>query len=268
MRLLLAGDLAEALPLAQSLDAQNRERQRIERAIAEELRIALSARFNPQTDFAIVEGRPAWHIGVVGIVAARLLQQFYRPTIILGGDGPLLRGSGRSIPGFDLANALRECSDLLVRHGGHAMAAGVCLQPANLEPFRRRLNELARRALKPDQLQPPLHLDAEVSLDQITLPSLAALDQLQPTGQGNPSVQFFTRNLTQQRAPQRIGTQQQHLKLWVTDGQTVYEALWWGAGNETLPASPFELAFTPQVNDYRGHRSVQLKVLDWRPSQL
>jgi single-stranded-DNA-specific exonuclease len=145
------------------------------------------------------------------------------------------------------------------------MAAGVTLQPANLDPFRARLNDLARRTLKPDQLQPPLRLDAEVRLDEMTVDSLTALDQLQPTGQGNPPVQFFARNLTQQRALQRIGAQKQHLKLWVTDGHTTHEALWWGAANECLSASPFDLAFAPQINDYHGRRTVQLKVLDWRP---
>ncbi len=266
LRLLLAPNFAEALPLAQNLDARNRERQQIERSITEEALSALTAKFNPQTDFVIVEARPAWHIGVVGIVATRVLQHFYRPTIILGGDGPQLRGSGRSIAGFDLAAALRECSDLLLRHGGHAMAAGVSLPPANLEPFRLRLNELARRALTPDQLQPPLRLDAEVRLDDMTADCLAALDQLRPTGQGNPPVQLFARNLTQQRPLQRIGAQKQHLKLWVTDGQTTHEALWWGAANEPLPPSAFDLAFAPQINDYQGRRTVQLKVLDWRPS--
>ena len=162
LRLLLARDLAEAMPIAQNLDAHNRERQKIERGIADEVIGALRARFNPQTDFVIVEGQLPWHIGVVGIVASRVLQQFYRPTIILGGDGEQFRGSGRSIAGFDLAAALRECDDLLVRHGGHAMAAGVSLPPANLDAFRARLNELARRALKPEELQAPLRLDAEV----------------------------------------------------------------------------------------------------------
>ena len=169
LRLLLARDLAEALPIAQALDASNRERQKIERGIAEEVLGSLRARFNPLTDFAIVEGKLPWHIGVVGIVATRVLQQFYRPTIILGGDGAQFRGSGRSIAGFDLAAALRQCDDLLIRHGGHAMAAGVTLQADSLIAFRARLNELARSALKPEQLQAPLRLDAEVRLDAMTL---------------------------------------------------------------------------------------------------
>jgi single-stranded-DNA-specific exonuclease len=267
LRLLLALDLAEALPIAQKLDAHNRARQKIERGIADEVISALCTRFNAQTDFVIVEGQLSWHIGVVGIVAARVLQQFYRPTIILGGDGEHFRGSGRSIAGFDLAAALRQCDDLLVRHGGHAMAAGVTLQPFKLDAFRARLNDLARDALKPDDLQAPVRLDAEVTLEAMTLECLAALDRLRPTGLGNPPVQVFARNLTQQRSSQRMGADKQHLKMWVTDGATTHEAVWWGAGNEAQPAVRFDLAFAPQINEYNGRRTVQLKVLAWRAAQ-
>jgi single-stranded-DNA-specific exonuclease len=263
--LLMARDLAEAMPLAQNLDAHNRERQKIERAIAEEVLALVRAKFNPLTDFVVVEGHLSWHLGVVGIVASRVLQQFYRPAIILGGDGDQFRGSGRSIPGFDLAAALRESSDLLLRQGGHAMAAGLSLAPANLDAFRARLNQLARLALKPDELQPSLRLDAEVSLNDITLESIGSLDQLRPTGQGNPPVQFFARDLTQQRSPLRMGAEKQHLKLWVTDGATTHEAVWWGAGNAPSLPARFDLAFAPQINEYNGRRTVQLKVLDWRP---
>jgi single-stranded-DNA-specific exonuclease len=267
LRLLLAPDLPTALPIAQKLDVHNRERQKIERGISEEVIDALRARFNPDSDFVIVEGQLPWHIGVVGIVAARVLQQFYRPTVILGGDGGQFRGSGRSIAGFDLAAALRQCDDLLLRHGGHAMAAGVTLLAANLAPFRARLNDLARQALKPDALQAPLRLDAEIALGTMTLDCLATLEQLRPTGLGNPTVQFFARNLTQQRAPLRMGADKQHLKLWVTDGTTTHEAVWWGAGAEAQPTPRFDLAFAPQINEYNGRRTVQLKVLDWRPAQ-
>jgi single-stranded-DNA-specific exonuclease len=147
------------------------------------------------------------------------------------------------------------------------MAAGVTLQPAKLDAFRARLNDLARGALKPDDLTAPLRLDAEVALEAMTLECLTALDQLKPAGLGNPPVQFFARNLTQQRAPQRMGAARQHLKLWVTDGSTTHESVWWGAGETALPAPRFDLAFTPQINEYNGRRSVQLKVLDCRPAQ-
>ncbi len=267
LRLLIAPSLAEALPLAQSLDARNRERQQLERTIAEQAIAAVRARFNPQTDFVIVEGQQPWHIGVVGIVASRVLQQFYRPTIIVGGDGPEWRGSGRSIAGFDLAAALRQCNHLLVRHGGHAMAAGLSLEADKLDAFRSRLNDVARQSLQPHDLDPPLRLDAEVGLEEINLQTLSHLGRLKPMGQGNPPVQFCSRNLVHQRPLQRIGGDKQHVKMWLTDGVTTHEAVWWGAGNESLPVGTFDVAFSPQLNDYNGRRTVQLKTLDWHRSQ-
>ena len=266
LQLLLAPDLQTALPLALSLDAHNRERQKIERVMAEEVTLAVRARFQPERDFVIVEGQQTWHVGVVGIVASRILQQFYRPTIIAGGDGALFRGSGRSIAGFDLAAALRECGDLLVRHGGHAMAAGVSFDPARLAEFRARLNEVAHRVLKPEDLHAPLRLDAAISLAELTFESLTDFAQLRPAGLGNPSVQFWTPAVRIQRPPLRMGADKQHLKLWVADPGGYHEAVWWNAANEALPTDAFDLAFAPQINDYKGRRSIQLKILDWRPA--
>lgn len=274
--LLLAKDLAAATPLAQKLDSRNRERQKIERTIVEEVAGAVRSKFNPETDFVIVEGQLFWHIGVVGIVASRVLQEFYRPTVIIGGENGEMRGSGRSIAGFDLAAALRECDDLLLRHGGHAMAAGLSIAPDKIDLLRERLNGLARRALKPEDLQPLLRLDAEVGLDEMNFEMLAELDKLKPTGQGNPAVQFFARNLAHQRPLQRIGAQKQHVKMWVTDtpspsgygaasGANVLEAVWWNGGEKSLPVGKFDLAFQPQINKFNGSRSVQLKILDWCP---
>src|SRR5208283_4308292 len=107
------------------LDEQNRRRRDIERTMTAEIIDALRASFDPQNDFVIVEGRPQWHAGVAGIVASRVLQQFYRPTIVFAGEGDVWRGSGRSIEGFDLAASLQKCAELLLRHGGHALAAGM-----------------------------------------------------------------------------------------------------------------------------------------------
>lgn len=266
LQLVLAATAAEAEPLARNLDYHNQERQKIERGITTNVIGAVKARFNAETDYVIVEGQMLWHIGVVGIVASRVLQQFYRPTFILGGEGENWRGSGRSIAGFDLAAALRECDDLLVRHGGHAMAAGVTILPENIDPFRQRLNEIARRQLKRDELQPLLQLDAEVQLRDLDFELLEELDRLKPTGQGNPPLQFWSRQLGNVRPAQRIGADKQHAKLWVTDGSATFEAVWWGAGAATMPDGKFDLAFVPQVNEFNGRRNVQLKVLDWRPS--
>jgi single-stranded-DNA-specific exonuclease len=267
LRLLRANSIDEAMPIAQHLNSQNHERQKIERAIVEELGGALRARFNPDTDFVIVEGQLLWHVGVVGIVASRILQEFYRPTIVVGGENQEWRGSGRSIAGFDLAAALRECNDLLLRHGGHAMAAGLSIQPENLGALRQRLNELARRTLKPEDLQASLRLDAEVCLNDLTLERLGELERLRPCGQNNPSVQLFARNLSHQRPLQRIGSDKQHVKMWVTGGTGSFEAIWWSAGKGSLPVGRFDLAFTPQVHHFNNQQRVQLKVLDWRPAE-
>jgi single-stranded-DNA-specific exonuclease len=266
LRLLQAANLDEALPIAQELDARNRERQEVEQSILAEAAGAVRSRFDPQRDLVIVEGRLLWHIGVVGIVASRILQEFYRPTLVVGGDGDHWRGSGRSIAGFDLAAALRECDDLLIRHGGHAMAVGLTVHPDRLEALRVRLNEIARRSLKPGDLQPSLRLDAEVGLSELALPQLEELERLRPCGQGNPAVQVVARGLSHTRAPRRMGVGERHVKMWVTDGQGVCEAVWWRAGDRALPVGRFDLAFAPQINEYQGRRSTQLKVLDWRPS--
>jgi single-stranded-DNA-specific exonuclease len=264
LRLMLARDLNEAEPLARQLDARNRERQQIERGIAEEAIGAIRAKFNPAVDHVIVEGQLLWHIGVVGIVASRVMQEFYRPTLIIGGDGEQWRGSGRSIDGFDLAAALRECHDLLLRHGGHAMAAGVTVHPDKIDLLRARLNDLAKRTLKPEQLQPTLRLDAEVTAADLTLERLRELEQLQQTGIGNPAVRLVLRRATHARPLQRMGADRKHAKLLVTDGTRVLEAVLWGAGDGPLPVGRFDLAFAPQLNEFNGATTVQLKILDWR----
>lgn len=264
LHLLLARNLDEAMPLAQNLDAQNRERQKIEKAIVEEVVGQLRSKFNPQRDFAIVEGQLLWHIGVVGIVASRVLQEFYRPTIIIGGENGEMRGSGRSIAGFDLAAALRKCDDLLLRHGGHAMAAGLSILPDKIDLLREKLNELARQNLKPDDLQPALRIDATVGLDEMTFEMLAELEKLKPHGQGNLAVQFCASGLSHAKPLQRIGAAKQHVKMWVTDGAATLEAVWWNGGDKSLPVGKFDLAFQPQMNRFNGRETVQLKILDWR----
>ncbi|HEY1662698.1 MAG TPA: single-stranded-DNA-specific exonuclease RecJ [Verrucomicrobiae bacterium] len=267
LNLLLSKSLGEAMPMAQELDLQNRERQKIEKTIVKEVIAIIRAKFDAQNDFVIVEGELLWHIGVVGIVASRVLQEFYRPTIIIGGENGEMRGSGRSIHGFDLAAALRECNGLLVRHGGHAMAAGLSILPDQIDLLRKKLNDLARRTLKPDDLQPSLRLDAEVGLEEINYQSLAELDKMKPCGQENPAMQFCARNLSHTRPLQRLGAEKQHVKMWVGDGTATHEAVWWNNGQSSLPVGRFDMAFQPQINQYNGKSSVQLKVLDWQPAK-
>jgi single-stranded-DNA-specific exonuclease len=264
LQLLLTNDPVEAESLASQLDDSNRRRREIQRTICDELLVTVRARFDAQRDFVIVEGRDDWHIGVVGIVASRVLQEFYRPTVIFGGDGAFWRGSGRSIEGFDLAAALRGCSEMLHRHGGHAMAAGLSIQCDKVQSFRERLNGLARTSLRPEQLQPCLKLDAEVT--DLTVQDVEDLERLAPLGQGNPGVNLAWRGLTHRTPPRRMGKENQHVKFYLTNGRCDLEAVWWNAGGAPWPENRFDIAFSPQINDYNGRRSVQLKLLDWRPS--
>lgn len=267
LELLLAEDLESARPLAQALDTTNRERQSIERKMADDVVALVRSKFQPDHDFVIIEGALHWHIGVVGIVAARVLREFYRPTIILGGDNDYWRGSGRSVPGFDLAAALRECDDLLEKHGGHAMAAGVTIQPNRLAALRERLNSAARLALPPEMLRPELRLDAAIPLRELTVDCVRELMRLQPFGQGNPALQFLIPRVTLASPAQKLGHAQQHWKFRLTDGQSYVDALWWGAveSKETIPHGTFDVAAVPQVEVYNNRTLVRLKFLDWRP---
>jgi single-stranded-DNA-specific exonuclease len=266
LKLLLTRDTAEAEALAARLDEQNRARQAIEREIVEAVLERVRAKFRAESDFAIVEGDPSWHIGVVGIVASRVVQEFYRPTIIFGGDGDSWRGSGRSIEGFNLAAALRDCDDMLLRHGGHAMAAGLAMQPARVDEFRARLSGIARAKLQPEQLQPALRIDCQVSAADLVWDLLKQIERLQQTGTGNPPVQLMLSKVTQPRPFQLVGAEKKHLKLWVTDGTATREAIWFNAADRPLPDGQFDLAFTPQLTEFNGTFSVQLRVLDWRPA--
>jgi len=146
------------------------------------------------------------------------------------------------------------------------MAAGLTIRSGNLDAFRARLNEVARRNIKSEHLQPALELDAEVGLEEMNLHSLQSLERVKPVGQGNRSIQFCSRALGHQRPLQRVGADKQHVKMWVSDGTTTHEAVWWGAGDESLPVGKFDMAFAPEVNRYNDWASVQLKVLDWRAS--
>ena len=265
LRLLLCDREPEAHSLAEVLDQQNRERQEVEKRIAQEAGDRVRGRFDPERDLVIVEGDASWHIGVVGIVASRVLREFHRPTLILGGDGSVWRGSGRSVTGFDLAGALRECSDLLEKHGGHAMAAGLSIDPARLEEFRRRINDLARERLLPEHLQPEVRIDAAVPLRSLSLPVVADLRRMEPFGMGNPVVHLAVKGLTHARPPQRL--KDQHWKFWVTDGGTPVETVWWGAGQRPVPEGRFDLAVIPEAGDYAGRRFLQLRLIDWRPHQ-
>ena len=267
LNLLIAKDRYEADKAADTLDNYNRERREIERDISTQAVESVRQRFDPEEDFVIVEGNMEWHLGVIGIVASRVMREFYRPTFILASDGDGWKGSARSIEGFDLAEAMRSCDDLLNDHGGHAMAAGVSVKPGRLDAFRERINEIAKKTITPEMFQPPLKLDAGTDLSELTLMHIEEMSQLEPIGQGNPEIQLLVPELTLSSPIYRMGRDKQHAKFWVTDNHDASEVLAWNLKPEDEPKDTFDIAVAPQINDFNGRRSVQLKLIDWRPAK-
>lgn len=265
LELLLTERADEARALAAQLDATNRERQALERATSDSVFERLRNGFDPERDYAVVEGDAAWHVGVVGIVASRVVKEFHRPALILGGDGAVLRGSGRSIAGFDLAQALTRCGDLLESGGGHAMAAGLSVRADRLDRLREVLSAEVRSRVAPGDLVPKLELDAEVALADLDQAGLEWLERLEPTGQGNPRPRFALRGVRRASEPRRMGQTHQHLRFEVTDGSRACQVVWWGGGDRPWPEGLFDLAVEPGLNHYNGRTTVQLKLLDWRP---
>lgn len=267
LELLLTSDPEEAASLASELDSQNKDRQRIERSIFDAAHAQVRSGHAQDPGMVIVVGDKEWHPGVVGIVASRLVREFHRPCFVLGGDSEgEWRGSGRSVDGFDLASALRECDDLLLRHGGHAAAAGLALLPDNVPALRERLNAIGQRLLTPEMLTPRLNLDAEVSLREVDQSLIGDLSRLQPFGFGNAPVQLVARGVRLQMPVRRMGGDLQHARLSLTDGHRVLDAVYWNCGANWQPPDLFDIAFAPEINDFKGRSSVQLKLIDVRPA--
>ena len=267
LNLLLAKDNLTAEKNAKLLDGFNLDRQKVERDISTKAIEDIKNKFDPDKDFVIVERNMEWHLGVIGIVASRVMRKFYRPAFILTKDGNGWKGSARSIEGFDLAEAMRECDDLLNDHGGHAMAAGVSVKPGQVDAFRERINKVAKKTINSEMFQAPLKLDAETNLSEMTLVRIQEMQQIEPTGQGNPEIQLLIPNLTMSGAILRMGKDKQHVKFWANDDRESCEVIAWNLKPEDEPKGNFDLAVAPQVNNFNGHLSVQLKLIDWRPTK-
>jgi single-stranded-DNA-specific exonuclease len=267
VELLTTKSPARAKELAECLEGYNQQRQTIERRITQQARELVEAN-GYDSDPVIVLGSPDWHPGVVGIVAGRLAEQYARPVVLVAlkpGD-EVSTGSGRSVPGFELYAALRECTAELVGCGGHCAAAGVKVRPSRLVAFRERLNAQSAVRLPPGPPVPRLTLDAEIPLSALTLGLLRDLDRLEPYGAENPRPRFLAAGLRVDGTPRRIGGGERHLSFRVRQGGGSVRAVAFGMGerlDELMSAGgDCCLAFTPRVNEWQGYRSVEVEVVD------
>jgi len=226
LALLLETDLKTAGELAQELDAQNVERQKITR---EYLKIAIEMTSDGKEPYFIFVVHEEFNQGVVGLVASRLVEKFYRPAIVGQKMEKYTKGSGRSITEFHITEALDECSDLLVKHGGHSMAAGFTVENEKLDILKERLQSIAKRQLgekiEQKDLQPMLRADCIAELKDLKGELLKYLDDFQPTGMGNPEPLFLTKGVKIKEFKQ-IGKEGDHLKMKVTkDDRLVFDAI-------------------------------------------
>ena len=262
LSMLLTRDAEKAMRMAQELEALNRERQRVELDVL----TAALALVNPK-DRAIVLCGPAWPHGVVGIVAARLVEKFYRPTILLCQDEQgQWRGSGRSIPGFDLVQALWRCADTLAKCGGHSMAAGLTLADEQLAGFRTAFLGIAN-ALPDSLFTPRIIVDAELKMQEVDADLLTALERLAPFGVGNPEPVFCARHLTV-TDKRVVGKAGEHLRLmWSTEeGSTQAGIMFKQAARsaEICVGDKIEIAFRVSREEYRGQVQLSIRLQDFK----
>jgi single-stranded-DNA-specific exonuclease len=267
MEMLMAPTLETALPLGVQLDEANRARKEEEERILVQAQQA--AEVLSENPVLVVAGSD-WHPGVLGIVASRLVEMYGRPTLVLTREGDAVTGSGRSVPGFHITEALEANRHLLARYGGHAMAAGLSLSGAHLAELQKVLDEEARRQLGPDGRAPRLlDVDAWVEPDELDAALLGELNRLGPFGCGNPSPVLAWASVVPSEV-RVVGKESRHLRLTLPMGRSQVTAVGFRLGHKAAEAAAtsLDLAFALTINEWRGQRSLELRVRDLRPSEF
>jgi single-stranded-DNA-specific exonuclease len=266
--LLLCDDAELARGMAANLDNYNVRRQQLTTDMIERAKELAHSSGKAQRRIIVLDGKD-FPSGILGLVASRLVEAFNRPVLVLEAGDELCRGSARSIKGFSMVDALAACHDLFTKYGGHAMAAGFSLVPANLDALEERLEAIALQQIDDDMLQPSLAYDAELPLSAHSWTLLDQIQQLEPFGHGNDEPLWATHNLRVVEA-RRMGNQGQHLKLRIHDGVGNFgEAVAWNMGERQPEFSRnvrVDIAYTLEPNEWQGRRTIQMKVKDLRQS--
>ncbi|MEJ2009450.1 MAG: single-stranded-DNA-specific exonuclease RecJ [Acidobacteriota bacterium] len=263
IELLTTRDAVKAQQIARHLDELNSERQHAEESILGDIEKMVKQRPETAQRYSLVFAGEGWHRGVIGIVAQRVVERHYRPTLVIGVEDGTGQGSGRSIRNFHLLNALTDCEDVFERFGGHAAAAGFALPSSRIGELTERFEAYARRALTPHDLVPLLNVDAEVDLDQMDWPVYEQVKRLEPFGMGNPKPVFVARGLRLIYPPRVVG--EKHLKLKVGNGSKDFDAIAWRKGEQARllgSGDTVDLAFTLDENNFQGMSSLQMIIKD------
>lgn len=267
VQLFISPTLEEALQYAEMLHSDNSDRREADSSTTEEALALLEA--NPQWKdrCSTVVFQPHWHKGVVGIVASRLIEHYHRPTIVLTSSGEYAAGSARSVPGFNLYEAIHACREHLLGYGGHFAAAGLTLEKEKVELFREKFESVVSASIQPEQLIPEILLDTILKLEDISQTFYNILCQMEPFGPDNPRPVFLIRNV-QDTGWSKI-VKEQHVRFSLTDNKTTISGIGFGMAHKfplLEKKRTIDVACTIDENEWQGQRSLQIRVIDIRPA--
>lgn len=268
VRLLITRDYNQAINIAGVLEKENRRRKEIDNKTLNEALEIISRDYDSTRDSVIVLARENWHPGVIGIVASRIVERFYRPTVMITIEEGIGKGSARSIPGFDLFSAIRECSDLLEQYGGHKYAAGLSIRADRIDEFKERFDRTAAAVITPDDLIPKLDIDAEITLDQITPEVVRCLRDFAPYGSKNMKPNFLSYGLEIIGMPRIVGSN--HLKFKVRQPKSsgvVFDVIGFNLGhllNVAENGVGVDMVYNIEENEWMNQINLQLCAKDLR----
>lgn len=264
LRLLCTGDREKAFRIAKHIGDMNSERQRIvEEAVATAL-IEMKIESKGPINKIIVTASENYHEGVIGLAAARLVEEFYRPAIVLSKKGDISKASARSISGFNIIEAIRELQDLYIEGGGHPMAAGFSIETKKIGEFTKRINKIAKGLLTEEILSRKLKIDLEIDFGALDYKLMNLIKEFEPTGLGNPAPTFSTREVEVVDA-KTVGSEAKHLKLKLKRDEQIFDAIFFGGGkiySKLTPDSKIDIAYQLENNSWNGYKSLQLKIKD------
>lgn len=261
LNLFLSKDIYEVNELTKKLNDYNKMRQEKEKSIYEDA-VNQIEKNKLYENCAIVVGGDNWHHGVIGIVSSKITDLYFKPSILLCYDDELAKGSGRSIPGFDLHDALMKCQDTIEKFGGHSMAIGITIKKDNFDKFANELEQIAKDS-KIDEIVPIINVDAKINLNQVSRETVESLKQLEPFGEGNKTPIFALKNLKVDSI--RSLSEGKHIKMTLKDGNSVVNAIGFNLGylaDEYRIGDKIDVVGTLEINSFNGVDSLQINVKD------